>query len=73
MTISADPDQLAPEANWSGSTLFAKTKHVVFSKRRVNCAHEYNIVYKAAELSVNLLPKRTGVNMPGTVLDIAYT
>ena len=24
------------EANWSGSTLFAKTGHVVFSKRRVN-------------------------------------
>ena len=37
MTNSADPDQLASsEANWSGSTLFAKTGHVVFSKRRVN-------------------------------------
>ena len=36
MTNSADPDQLAfEEANWSGSTLFAKTGHVVFSKRRV--------------------------------------
>ena len=36
MTNSADPDQLASsEANWSGSTLFAKTGHVVFSKRRV--------------------------------------
>ena len=34
MTNSADPDQLA--SNWSGSTLFAKTGHVVFSKRRVN-------------------------------------
>ena len=35
MTNSADPDQLASsEANWSGSTLFAKTGHV-FSKRRV--------------------------------------
>ena len=33
MTNSADPDQLASEeANWSGSTLFAKTGHVVFSK-----------------------------------------
>ena len=31
MTNSADPDQLASsEANWSGSTLFAKTGHVVF-------------------------------------------
>ena len=37
MTNSADPDQLASsEANWSGSTLFAKIGHVVFSKRRVN-------------------------------------
>ena len=38
MANSADPDQLASsEANWSGSTLFAKTGHVVFSKRRVKC------------------------------------
>ena len=37
MTNSADPDQLASsEANWSGSTLFDKTGHVVFSKRMVN-------------------------------------
>ena len=37
MTNSADPDQLASsEANWSGPTLFAKTGHVMFSKRRVN-------------------------------------
>ena len=36
MTNSADPDQLtSEEANWSGSALFAKTGHVVFSKRRV--------------------------------------
>ena len=36
MTNSADPDQLASsEATWSGSTLFAKTVHVMFSKRRV--------------------------------------
>ena len=35
MTNSADPDQLASsEANWSGSTLFAKTGQDVFSKRR---------------------------------------
>ena len=37
MTNNADPDQLASsEANRSGSTLFAKTGYVVFSKRRVN-------------------------------------
>ena len=37
MTNSADPDQLASsEANWSGSTLFTKTGHDVFSKRSVN-------------------------------------
>ena len=36
MANSADPDQLASsEANWSGSTLFAKTGQFVFSKRRV--------------------------------------
>ena len=36
MTNSADSDQLASsEANLSGSTLFAKTGHVVLSKRRV--------------------------------------
>ena len=35
MTNIADPDQLALEANWSGSTMFAKTGHVMFSKRRV--------------------------------------
>ena len=37
MTNSADPDHLASssEANGSGSTLFAKTGHVVFSKKRV--------------------------------------
>ena len=36
MANSADPDQLAStEANWSGSTLFAKAGYVAFSKRRV--------------------------------------
>ena len=29
MTKSADPDQLATEANWSGSTLFAKTGYIL--------------------------------------------
>ena len=41
MTNSADPNQLASElasseANRSGSTLFAKTGLIMFSKRRVN-------------------------------------
>ena len=37
MRNSADPDQLASsEASRSGSTLFVKIGHVVFSKRRVN-------------------------------------
>ena len=36
MTNSADLDQLASEeASWSGSTLFAKTGHDVFSKGRI--------------------------------------
>ena len=49
MTNSADPDQLASsEANWSGSTLFAKTGHDVFSKRRVNDKKkEYNVSDKS--------------------------
>ena len=37
MTNSADLDQLV--FSWSGSTLFAKTGHVVFSKRKVNELH----------------------------------
>ena len=28
MTNSADPDQLASEANWSGSSLFAKAGYI---------------------------------------------
>ena len=37
MTNSADPDQLASsEANWSGSTLFAKQSISGFSRTRVN-------------------------------------
>ena len=46
MTNSADPEQLASsEANWSGSTLFDKTEHVVFSKRWVNYSlfQSYNL------------------------------
>ena len=41
MTNSADPNQLASsEANWSGSTLFAKIEHVLFTKRRVKKAYQ---------------------------------
>ena len=47
MTNSADPDQLASsEANWSGSTLFAKTGHVVLSKRRVKSTWKFKAVLK---------------------------
>ena len=28
MTNGGDPDQLASEANWSGSTLFAKAEYI---------------------------------------------
>ena len=36
MANSADPDQLAlSEANWSGSTLFAKAEYIQFSRTRV--------------------------------------
>ena len=47
MTNSADPDQLASsEANWSGSTLFAKIGHVVLSKRRVDIVTHKKIFEK---------------------------
>ena len=43
MTNRADPDQLASsEANRSGFTLFAKTGHVMFSKRRVKYLGKYD-------------------------------
>ena len=48
MINSGDPDQLASsEANWSGSTMFAKTRRVLFSKRRVNAygADYWNVSY----------------------------
>ena len=35
MTNSTYLDQLASEANWSGSTLFAKIGHVVLNTKRV--------------------------------------
>ena len=45
MTNSADPDQLASsEANWSGSTLFAKSGHVEFSKRKVKLVCNQNYI-----------------------------
>ena len=50
MTNSADPDQLA-EANWSGFSLFAKTGHVVFSKRRVIRVYKYGDSEKRCNLS----------------------
>ena len=47
MTNSADPDQLASsEANGSGSTLFAKIGHVVFSKRKVKLYFLRKIINK---------------------------
>ena len=33
------------EANWSGSTLFAKTGHVKFSKRRVNSSQLQQMIF----------------------------
>ena len=54
MTNSADPDQLASsEANISGSTLFAKTGHVVFRKRRVK---KTSFQMMSKRLLVKLIP-----------------
>ena len=46
MTNSADPDQLASsEASCSGSTMFAKIRHVVFNKRRVKDRCNLSVSY----------------------------
>ena len=57
MTNSADPDQLASsEANWSGSTLFAKTGYVVFSKRRVKCTtFEQGLIYQGSQINSDIV------------------
>ena len=53
MTNSGDPDQLASsEANWSGSTLFDNTGHVVFSKRRVKAKLFYKYQKVVLQVSV---------------------
>ena len=62
MTNSADPDQLASsEANWSGSTLFAKTGHDLFSMRRAKIlvivtenSPKQNRVKKKSEIGENM-------------------
>ena len=69
MANSADPDQLASS---SGSTLLAKTGHVVFSKRRVNfdrlrvnldtaCLHQiYEFLYSMVIIKNNQIPPSAG-------------
>ena len=43
MTNSVDPDQLAfSEANWSGSTLFAKAGYIRFSRTRINVSKKHH-------------------------------
>ena len=44
MSNSADPDQLASsEANWSGSTLFAKAGHIQVQQDKGNNSKTYQI------------------------------
>ena len=51
MANSADPDQLASsEANWSGSTLFAKSGYIWFSRTRVNIDMKH--LYPSSTLSL---------------------
>ena len=53
MANSADPDQLASsEANWSGSTLFAKQGISGFSRTRVNWLAENDL--NSVDWAVNL-------------------
>ena len=46
MANSANPDQFASsEANWSGSTLFAKVGYIRFSRTRVNIRPRDIVLY----------------------------
>ena len=68
MTNSADPDQLASsEANWSGSTLFAKTGYVVFSRRRVNKSspeqNNSDLLLYCQYLTVKMMNSRYSTNI----------
>ena len=77
---SADSDQLvSSEANWSGSTLFAKTWHVVFSERRVKLIkyilvfslNQYIFLYIQGYLFLNVIWEQTkGYNddLPATYI-----
>ena len=69
MTNSADPDRLtSSEANRSGSALFAKTGHVMFSKRRVknqkiiamgktcSISHNLGYIFIVSHLAICELP-----------------
>ena len=56
MTNSADPDQLA--SSESGSTLFAKTGHVVFSKRKVNTLYFMCIAPNLDKMNISLFLHR---------------
>ena len=68
MTSRADPDQLASsEANWSGSTLFAKTGHVVFSKRRVKMIDQYCTVPDETNACMKWMAMVTRLQLTGAV------
>ena len=56
MTNSAEPNQLASsEANWSGSTLFAKTAHVVLRKKRLIFRREVNNFTSSESVSIPII------------------
>ena len=58
MTNSADPDQLASsEANWSGSTLFAKAGHIW-----VQQDNDLNVPYEDYYVSLYNLKKKKKIN-----------
>ena len=67
MTNSADPDQLvSSEAKWSGSTLFAKIGHVVFSKRRVKVP-QYTVCSGMSATIIRFTVSHTTFTLPQTV------
>ena len=50
MTKSADPDQLASEANWSGSTLYAKAEYIRVQQDKDETTSEKESMHKEKNL-----------------------
>ena len=57
MTNSVDPDQLtSSEANWSGSTLFAKTGHVVLAREGLKTRPWWSYINHLSTMALDSFP-----------------